>query len=168
MALVLLQPGAAEAFVVECASPNPQRMLQAQAAHQGKKPGATLSVKSSIKPSIKPTSPQAAYAQEHGAGLTTCEVLVGRAKLGGQPGILITSIDMQQNKAWLFCRGVTGTNCVLRTAKPSEQATTWAKGSITRKRIARGQFAYIVKREEASSFFIILFGPDITSYLHMD
>jgi hypothetical protein len=100
-------------------------MLQGQATRQTRTVGAN--------PSTKPPSPQAAYAQEHGAELKTCKVLVGRAKLGGQPGILITSIDTNRNKAWLFCQGATGTNCVLRTAKPREEATAWAKGSKTKK-----------------------------------
>jgi hypothetical protein len=160
MALVLLQVEAAEAFALACASPKPQSMLQGPTTRQAKRLGG--------KPSTQPPSPQAAYAQDHGAGLETCKVLVGRAKLGGQPGILITSIDTKQNKTWLFCRGTTGADCVLRTAKPRETATGWAKGSLTKKRIARGQFAYMIKRAEASGFLIILFGPDITPYLQMD
>jgi hypothetical protein len=158
MALVLLRPGAAEAFAVKCATPNSQGILHKRSTRQAKWLGPN--------PSNNPASAYAAFAQEHGSKLGMCEVLLGRARLGGQPGLLITTTDTKRNKTWLFCRGARGTDCVLRTAKPREKATGWAKASLTTTRLASGQFAYMIKREEASDFLIILFGPDITAYPH--
>ncbi len=154
---VLLLSGAAQAFEARCASPTQPVMLQGRSSRQAIRPKPNSSARA--------LSPQAAYAQEHGSRLGTCTLRVGRAKLGGERGILITAIDQKQNKASLFCRGARATDCLVRTAKPREEPTNWGRGSIIKAPIARGQFAYRIERADAGALLVILFGPDITASL---
>lgn len=133
-------------------------MLQERASRQAIRPGPNSSTKA--------RSLQVAFAQEHNSRFGTCRILVGLAKLGGQSGILITSIDPKQNKASLFCRGAKATDCLVRSAKPREEPTAWVRGSLKKAPIALGQFAYRIERAEAGELLIILFGHDVNNYLH--
>lgn len=155
---MLLLSGAAQAFEAKCASPS-QPLIQKGGAGLG-------AIRPRANPSIRALSPQATFAQEYASRLGTCQVKGGRARLGGVAGILITAIDSKQNKVSLFCEQVTATTCLVRMAKTRQVASSWARGSLKRAPIARGQFAYRIEKEDAGVLLIILFGPDITAYLH--
>lgn len=51
-------------------------------------------------------------------------------------------------------------------AKTRQVASIWERGSFIRTPVARGQFAYRIEKEKAGVLLIILFGPDISAYLH--
>jgi hypothetical protein len=51
-------------------------------------------------------------------------------------------------------------------AKTRQVASAWSRGSLKIAPVARGQFAYRIEKEDAGVLLIILFGPDITAYLH--
>lgn len=51
-------------------------------------------------------------------------------------------------------------------AKTRKVASAWARGSFKSVPISRGQFAYRIKKEDAGMLLIILFGPDIITYLN--
>lgn len=156
--LVLLLCGAAQAFEAKCASPSQSVMQQGRADLRAIRPRPN--------PSTRALSPQATFAQEYGFRLATCHVWGGRARLGGAAGILITATDSKQNKVSLFCEQVTATTCSVRMAKTRKVASAWARGSFKSVPISRGQFAYRIKKEDTGTLLIILFGPDITTYLN--
>ena len=156
---VLLLPGAAQALETRCAIP-----IQHNASKSGlSRPAITPEP----RPTSKPLSPQAAFARKHGSRLATCRVQLGPAKLSGQQGILITTTDPKQNKTTIFCLHSPSRNCVVRSAQPREASRVWAKASITKTAIARGQFAYRITTEAPHTLLVIVFGPDIAVYRHL-
>jgi hypothetical protein len=156
---VLLLPRAAQAFKARCAIP-----IQHKASKSG---SSRPAIRLEASPISKPRSPQAAFAQKHGSSLATCKLQLGPAKLGGQAGVLITTIDPKQNKASIFCPGMGSKHCVVRFTQPMEKSTAWSKALITKTIIKRDQFAYRISSEDPGGLLIVLFGPDIAAYQHL-
>jgi len=159
LGLVLLLPWPAQAFKARCAIP-----IQHKASKSGSS-RPTLRLEAS--PTSKPLSPQAAFAQKHGSNLATCKLHLGPAKLGGQAGVLINTIDPKQNKVSIFCQGMALRHCVVRFTQPMEKSTAWSKALITKTIIKRDLFAYSISSEGPGGLLIVLFGPDIAAYQHL-
>lgn len=156
MGLVLLLPGAARLFNAKCAIPNHHNTRTERFSHQTVRAGSPRSTKA--------LSPQATYAHKNAAKLGLCKVMVGTARLGGEPGTLITSFGPGRRTTRIFCRRTPSTDCFVRTATPTVDATGWIRSSLKQHPIAQGQFAYRIERAEGGELIMILFGPDIAAY----
>lgn len=97
--------------------------------------------------------------------VSSCTILAGRALLGGRRGILITSIDQGMNRLLVFCVDVNLKDCRIKLMTTGKAPGGWSKGSIIRRKIGVGFYAYEVLNLSSSKVKAILFAPDITPFL---
>jgi hypothetical protein len=133
MGLVLLLPGAARLLNAKCAIPNHHNMRTERFSHQ--------TIRSGSPQSTKAHSHHATFAHKNAAKLGMCKVMLGTARLGGEPGTLITSFGPDQRTTRIFCRRASPTHCFVRTATPTVDSVEWIRSTLKQHPIAHRQFA---------------------------
>lgn len=156
MGLVLLLPGAARLLNAKCAIPNHHNMRTERFSHQ--------TIRSGSPQSTNAHSHHATFAHKNAAKLGMCKVMLGTARLGGEPGTLITSFGPDQRTTRIFCRRASPTHCFVRTATPTVDSVEWIRSTLKQHPIAHGQFAYRIERAKGGELIMILFGPDMAAY----
>ena len=74
-------------------------------------------------------------------GAAGCTLSAGAAKLGGQPGVLITLAYADGVSLQAFCRGNSFKTCLVRSRQASDPSPAWAAGALQVVKTAGGSTA---------------------------
>jgi hypothetical protein len=97
--------------------------------------------------------------------ISDCTILAGRALLGGNRGILLTSIDKATNKLLVFCADANLNDCRIKSITTGKSQAGWSRGAISRRKVSDDLYAYEVVDLRNSKAQAILFAPDMTTFL---